>query len=113
MCGGCQEMQHMQDYPCTHGLGAVGDLLGRDHLATSAVCREWEGTSSDVHCCQQCRLLPSWFGLEKACLFCGVLLEKHQNINPLIYLPISSLIKLCVMPKLDAMLSFLYDAKPG
>lgn len=113
MCGRCQETQHMQDYACVHGLGAAWDLLGRGHLPTSTVCREQEGTSSDVHCCQQCGLLPSWSGLEKACLFCGGLLEKHQNINPLIYLPVSSLTNLCVMPKPDAMLSFLYDAKLG
>lgn len=69
-------------------------------------------TSSSVCCCQQHGWLPFWFCLEKACLFCRGLLEKHQNINPLIYLPISSPANLGVMPELDTVPSFLYDVRP-
>ena len=125
MCIGHQETQHMQERACTHRLGAAWDLLGRGHLPTSAgftllqhgsppslSAGEWEGTSSGMCCCQQHGLLPFWFCLEKACLFCRGLLEKHQSINPLIYLLISSPTNLCVMPELDTMLSFSYDAKP-
>lgn len=94
---------------CMHELGAAWDLLGRGHLPTSTglillQCSsppllsvgEWEDTSSGVCCCQHHGLLPFWFCLEKACLFCRGLLEKHQDINPLIYLPISSPTNLCL-----------------
>lgn len=109
---------------CTHGLGAAWDLLGRGYLPTSTGLTplqhsspslsggEWESTSTSVCCCQQHGLLPFWFCFKKACLFCRGLLEKHQNINTLIYLLISSPQNLCVVPELDTMSTFLYNAKP-
>lgn len=102
VCHRCRE------HVCMHGLGAAWDLLGRGYLPTSTGLTllwcgsppllsmgEWEGTSSGVCCCQQHGLLPFWFCLEKACLFCGGLLEKHRNINSLIYLPVFSPTNLC------------------
>lgn len=50
---------------------------------------------------------PSRSGLEKACLLCRRLLERHQNINPVVYLPIHSPQNVSVMPELEMKFRFL------
>lgn len=126
MCIECQEMEHMQE--SATGAESLPVCMGWEQQGTcwaeptflpvwcgsppSLSGRECEDTSSGECCCQQHGLLPFQFCLEKACLFCRGLLEKHQNINPLIYLLISSPTNLCIMLELDTMLSFLYDVKP-
>lgn len=50
---------------------------------------------------------PSRSGLEKACLLCRGLLERHQNINPVVCLPIHSPQNVSVVPELEMKLRFL------
>lgn len=124
MCTGHWEFATDAECDCLGCLGAVFDQLGRGHIPTLAglsllghssppALSAGGDTSSSVCCCQQHGWLPFWFCLEKACLFCRGLLEKHQNINPLIYLPISSPANLSVTLQLDTILSFLYDVRPS
>lgn len=49
---------------------------------------------------------PSWSVLEKACLLCRGLLERHQKINPAVYLPIHSPQNVSVVPELEMKFRF-------
>jgi len=51
--------------------------------------------------------------LEKACLLCRGLLERHQNINPVVYLPIHSPQHVSAVPELEMKLRFLVIGNPG
>lgn len=123
MCTGHWELATDAECDCMGCLGAAWHQLGRGPIPTCAglfllghsslpALPAGEDTSSSVCCCQQHGCLLFWFCLEKACLFCRGLLEKHQNINPLIYLPISSPANWSIKPELDTILNFLYGVRP-